>query len=221
VKPPKGSNVTGEELFQTLIQDGEVKYGNVERWRFIRSRIVDVCDRLPTSLLPDENNHDYNGNEDEEIIEFLIGYVAKKAVSFQRECSPCKSSLLRSNKRINFQQSESLTDLKNYYGVLCYPSNNLILLIQLIEETILSEIGNNPKIHPNTFFDIAGKLEEILELPSVGCEVHADAVTAYVIQFYLVLRMHFVCKIVNSNITNFKKMAEMRKMGKLVQGNSS
>lgn len=209
VKPSKGSNITGNELFETLIKDGEMTYGNVERWKFIRQSIIEVSYNK-TNMPPPATE----STEDAEIFEFLIGYIAKKAVSYIKPlCLSCKCTLTRDDSDAN--APESLIDLKNYYDALYYPSLTLIELTAILEDTITEEVGQDPKIQPNTFFNIAYKLEDLPGLPRVGCAEHWEDVTAYVIQFYLVLRMHFMCKIVNAKIKNIRKAIELRKMGKL------
>jgi hypothetical protein len=208
MKPPKGSNVAGEDLFEVLIQEGEMKYDSTSQWKYLCKGIV--CNTVVGSSAQGTRNHD----EEEEILAATAGYVAKKAIAFNR-CSACKDTLISTDS----SNISKLIDYKNYFGVLHYPSDTLLAVIQILEEVIMNEVGKTPQLTPDTFFAIAYKMQEVL-LPQVGCSLHYEEVVGYVVQFYLVLRMHIVAKFVNNRIVNFQKPAELKKMGKLVQGST-
>lgn len=57
--------------------------------------------------------------------------------------------------------------------------------------------------------------------PDETDDAHKDSILGYIVQFYLVLRMHFAAKEANKTITNYRKAAEMKKMGKLIQGSGN
>ena len=223
VKPVVGSNVTGDELFQTLIDDSELGFEDINEnqrtWHNTSLRLLnaaeDICDRSSTGNM--------NLTEDERLLEFLAGYVGTKAGKLKK-CVECVRTLsvpkseYRSVNR-SCEAAPSLIELRDYHDALHYPTKSLYSLITIIEKNICAVIGSCGKeVGPDTFFQISERLETLPSIPTVGCKEHRDSVLGYVIQFYLILRMHFAAKAVNKDIANCRKAAELRKMGKLIQG---
>jgi len=209
VKPPKGSNVAGDELFETLIKDGEVRSENADKWRNLRDRIVERC--VPREYSPSDGNV---REEDLEILAFFAGYVAKKAVAL-KACTACTDSLTAAPMNA---ESHALIDYRNYFNVLLYPSTSLLDLTSKIEKIILAEVEAEVKdVCAETFLNIAQKIEDSPEpLPLVGCEEHSTEVTAYAIQFFLIMRMHFVADILTKKNEKLRKATDLKKTGKLI-----
>jgi hypothetical protein len=207
---PSGSNVTGEELFESLLKDCDTSavMSKLQQWKELRKRIILRSDPNAASKdsLPNSRTE-----EDEELLQFFGGYVAMKALSFSK-CENC-SSLLTKPKT---NDTTSLIDIRNYYNVLHYPSDELYNLIAVLEDNIQKETKGTD-LSPQTFMDITERLTSV-SLPLIGCLEHREDVTGYILQFFLILRMQFMCKTYNDEIVNIKKHRELRKMGKLIQG---
>lgn len=109
-----------------------------------------------------------------------------------------------------------LIDLRNYYGALRKPSAALLELLKIVENTIMNEIRVS-KMRPDTFFNIAYQLQDLYSLPQIGCNRHYGEVTGYIIQFYLIMRMHFLCSDVNKTVKDRGKPKELRKIGKMLE----
>jgi hypothetical protein len=231
---PDGSNVTGQELFDVLIsvdEDGTAGISeNVTKWKNIREQItsntlfsIDTADSadyfLDESFEVDEPEDiskvdDGELRENEQLLQFFAGYVASKAAKF-KACNDCIPHLYSRANTCNLPAT--FLDMRNYFNVLHYPTETLFSLVKILEKSILSVITSTEKLSPDTFFEIARSLLN-LDLPHVGCAQHKPEVTGYIIQFYLVLRMHFASQEFNNTISNRKKSTELRKMGKLVAG---
>jgi len=170
-----------------------------------------------------ENVNPNISEEDQDLLEFFGGYIAMKAISRQR-CESCTETLIKQNRdndAITF--SGSLIDMRNYHDVLHYPSNALYRLVSWLEDRVQDEIwrGNVSTLNPDTFFNIAEQLTSSTpHIDFIGCSEHRSDVLTYVIQFFLILRMQFLCKDFNNLIKNKCKPHELRKMGKLIQGNA-
>ncbi|KAL5236881.1 hypothetical protein ACI65C_004291 [Semiaphis heraclei] len=66
-------------------------------------------------------------------------------------------------------------------------------------------------------FNICSKLEQIESLQLVGCDLHAHGLTSSLVNFFLIIRVHFICSRSNS-IDNAKKEKSKlhRKSAKLI-----
>jgi len=183
---------------------------NKARWENIRTAMVNMVSQgEPDELL--------NLTEDDRVLEFLLGYVAGKAIKF-RKCKACEVTI-SADKSFVTDSSHSapcLIDLKNFYGVLHYPSQSLFLIISTLEKCVRDEI-NEENIGPDSFFNVTEQLESINLPAHVGCHEHFEDIMSYIIHFYTILRMQFAVK--DADVAKINKTAAgFRKMGKLVQG---
>jgi hypothetical protein len=164
------------------------------------------------------------GTEDDRLLQFLSGYVAMKAIS-QKRCENCTNTLICRDDESNsgISVDNSLLQIRNYHNVLHYPSNSLSRLVSFIEKYITAEIGceNISSLSPDTFPKILDALctAEIPFIGDIGCHEHRLDLLSFIVRFYLILRMYFICKQYNNSIKNIGKAKELRKMGKLIQGN--
>lgn len=211
----EGSNVVDEDVFDVLIEDSllpETCENDKEKWMRLRESIVQKftapCERVATA----PKNADG-------VLENLCGCIAAKAISFIK-CEQCASTLVIEREKAdgNIPAKKSLIDLRNYFNVLNYPSSGLYNIISILEKVISEEIGEY-NLRTTTFFDICDRLNDIDFPPPVGCSLHSTEVMGYIIQYYLVLRMFISTKFYNSQIKDISKHKELRKMGKLTQGN--
>lgn len=159
---PSGSNVTGEELFESLLKDcdtSNVTSDTLNGWRELQTRIVTNIEQCCYSADDDYdelNTPTGKTEEDKRLLEFLGGYVAMKGISFNR-CKKYTNTLIRNNTDDDNNNgvlcSTSLIDLRNYHNVLHYPSKSLFKLISTIESYIEAEIAckNISSLSPDTF----------------------------------------------------------------------
>lgn len=101
-------------------------------------------------------------------------------------------------------------------GALIYPSENLFLLIQSLEEDVLSVVGTKT-IKCNTMHQILDKISLRQSLPTVGCAEHTKQLMVKVINYFIVMRGHFLAKLFNKNLNQRKILTrKYRKTVKLV-----
>lgn len=140
--------------------------------------------------------------------------MVKKAIQFN-DCTLCKSTL------IGLKDISSLTAMRDYFGKLTYPSKAVITLIKIIEECIMSEVSNNHDcfgkrgLTPETFSNIMKLLQNLLNIPRVGCENHFGKVMEYIINFYVIFRLNILCDEARKSLINNQKNRRLRKSGKL------
>lgn len=233
---PSGSNVTGEELFESLLKDCDTSNvtHSLDAWKGIQLSIVTNIEQSCDSDDPDDydemNTPTARSEEDKRLLQFLGGFVAMKGISSQR-CEKCADTLVQkktdgnNNETTEGSCTTSLLDLRNYHNVLHYPSNSLFKLVSFIETFIDAEIAseNIASLSPDTFSNIVDALcnAECPQFGQIGCGEHRFQLLSFIIKFYLTLRMHFITKQYNISIKNVNKAKELRKMGKLIQGNKS
>jgi len=96
-------------------------------------------------------------------------------------------------------------------GYLTFPSNEMVNLLKHLEKIIVRTCINN-ELEENLLFLIVDEIEKAEEVPLVGCESHKSDVTKLVIRFYIIMRMHFLCKRWNEKTAEQKK--KQRKLRK-------
>lgn len=203
VRPPPGSNVSGEELFNALLSVEEVSNSATERWSVLKHKITANME------LPSEDGTDFrHRTADSDILEYVAGRIAKSVGEFKK-CPDCAASATST------RESEGLIKIKNYFNKLHNPSDSLLCLIEMVEQLIKDRITDIHSLEPDSFFTIAQALEDLdLPIPEVGCTDHKEEVTPYIIRHYLTMRLLFITEEVTTQITN--KSTELRKMGKLI-----
>ncbi|KAL5239084.1 hypothetical protein ACI65C_006494 [Semiaphis heraclei] len=201
VKPPKGSNVSGGEMLETLMTLEDVTE-NVSKkskmsWEDSMGRILDQgihCDDLKEMIERTPNNpNDF-------IITYISGYVRRKAIRFST-CQNCQNSL----KFNNFEElnRNKVLEVHSREGLLT-TSNGLYDLISTLESVIVKTIEIN-NLNVDTFFDVASTLENAENLPLIGCIEHCREFTRRILHFYTVTGMHMICKRSNNVIDSIAK----------------
>jgi len=123
--------------------------------------LIFYCDNLKEII---EKTPD---NPNDFIITYISGYVRRKAIRFST-CQNCQNSL-------NFNSFEELSRNKilevRSRGGLLASSNGLYDLISTSESVIVKTIEIN-KLNVDTFFDAISTLENVENLPLIGCIEH-------------------------------------------------
>lgn len=235
VKPPKGGNVCGTELLQTLMQTREsiaIAGYSKEQWlKRIDNIIENGCienlhdDDCPSTVIA--NDHDYDSSQSisndhmtthdydvvstsDEVQAYIAGYVARKVVRFTR-CEDCINSVKTSEPT----NRDTVIDIMSHYGGLLYPSDQLFDLTKKLECIVLDIVGKLT-VKINTLHQILDRVGNIDILPYVGCEEHYKELTKKVLNFYIITRGHFLGKSFNQNNNARKiKSKSNRKISKL------
>ncbi|XP_071573631.1 uncharacterized protein [Temnothorax nylanderi] len=173
VKPPKGSNVEGIEMFQTLLDSKDVDLKaktNQLEWKNTLEKIIERGENHPREYdLRDA--HDYNvWSANEYAQAYFSGFIANKIKDWT-SCSECLSSASKSEG--NCERDRRIKLLTN--GYLKFPSDALFNLLIAIERAILKTIGAE-ELNCYSFQRIAENI--LLEsFPFIGCQEHKGALT--------------------------------------------
>lgn len=210
VKPPKGSNVEGSDMLSSLLNVDEI-VSSEENTRKVRNMLDNILDNKIwfDNDIDISGDHNYNIMQTSRfVLSYISGYIARKASRFTK-CENCLQSLRRSESH----EEDELIKLLNK-GFLIYPSARLFALTSALECSILDVLSATP-VHHETLFEILAKIEEV-SIPLVGCEEHKENFSTAIIRFFLVSRMHFICKQMNrihkaskEKTKNFRKLAKL------------
>ncbi|KAK3907771.1 Transposable element P transposase [Frankliniella fusca] len=215
VKPPRGSNITGAEMLQSLLSTHDVM-SDKEKERHIQfeSELDSLLDEGETIGAVDdllEDSLTEGKTIDEKALRFFCGYVARKArrATIAKTCEECFEGLQDPHST---HQDNSLIDRKSHGGLL-KPSEPLYNVIYKLETVII-----NTLLHCELHEDILERVVTNAQKYSyceIGCETHNRELTKAVIRFYLTTRMIFACKQFNKkkneNADKRKKMKALVK----------
>lgn len=209
IKPPKGSNVKGSDILESLLNLNAIEDKNKKRkvWEGVIDTVIDKGNG--SHLLGEASKilieHNYTLSETSAYaLTYIAGYVSRKGSRFAKYfdngkpyiCDDCVISLILPSENEK-PERHKLIEIKSK-GKLKHPSLNLCNLITVLEYATMKTV-NDQEINANTLFEITRALEEIGPIPFVGCEEHAHLLTRKILMFYLTMRMFFICKQYNKN----------------------
>jgi len=141
-----------------------------------------------SSFLERENFHDYLEVSKERSAQvYVSGYCARRCEKFAGKCQSCINTLVKNETE---RTGDDLMITLKSKGYLKYPSEKLVNLIDVLEESVLRCTLEVQK-EQNFIFRVVDRLEEV-SVPYVGCEIHQAEVTKKVMSYYLIWRMHFI-----------------------------
>ncbi|KAL5237829.1 hypothetical protein ACI65C_005239 [Semiaphis heraclei] len=217
VRPPRGSNVSGETILEAIISMEDIKGDEKnERRREIEEKIDTILENTDIEFSSDmTHDHDYTVLPiDPNALTVLAGYVARKMRKTKpaKDCDICFMALC-SSENDNFEDLEKLLKIKSY-GYLLVPSKELYEIIYQLEDAICKKLTTE-HLHNDLLFSIMNHLVTESSIIPFGCEEHAIEMTRCIIMFYLQCRMHFVCNEANSVREKDKKHNNLSKQSKL------
>lgn len=153
IKPPKGSNVDGVEIFETLLnlKDTETTKNSKEEWETMLDKII-ARGEVNSLQLGVRHVHDYNVKKVNEYVQsYFSGFVARKVEGFTK-CENCRQSVAKPNGQCpRDKMIESLS-----LGYLKYPSDKLFNLLCALEHATLQTVGQE-ELNLYTFQHIVQK----------------------------------------------------------------
>lgn len=231
IKPPKGCNVEGKDILETLLALKDVDDINIRRehWEEMVDTVLDKGNgcHLISEATQVIREHDYSLSETSEYaLTYISGYVSRRGSRFAKfikdeksfQCNDCTDTLILGPSDI-IPERHKLIELKSR-GNLINPSLALFDLISTLETAVLSTVKNKD-ININTFGEITQMLEDLSPITFVGCFHHSTLLTRRILTFYLTMRMHFICKEYNRTHNELReKTRERRKASKLTSQTS-
>ncbi|KAK3916461.1 Transposable element P transposase [Frankliniella fusca] len=222
IKPPRGSNVTGGQMLESITTLQEVIEETAIEKKIKLEEILDnlldngeADEILQNNFLPvNDHDHSYHFNctIDKYAFEMFGGYVARKARTFSvaKKCDSCFNSLLRPNDQ-PLKESQYLIE-KRSRGHLLVPSDSLTELLYQVE-SILLVVFSRSKMNRHILLDVLDAVKDVKLKRLVGCEQHQSDLSKAILRFYLTTRMHFACRryMKQVNATNSKKKKKRAK----------
>ena len=214
VKPVRGSNVEGIELFDCLLnikEDPDEAQQSQAEWQSLLDTAIARGVDYPSSATKGSNVHDYNMPSVTDIaLTYVAGFIARKIQKWT-SCQTCRSSAI-TNK--SGAEREKMIDLLSK-GYLLYPSEQLFSLLHALETAIMTTFAEN-RVCGDSFQIIS---ENILkqELNFIGCVEHKKVLTKQTVKYFSIMRAKIVCKKHNALFDKAKqKEKAYRKLSKLV-----
>ncbi|KAH8038615.1 hypothetical protein HPB51_002739 [Rhipicephalus microplus] len=165
--------------------------------------------------LPEENanQHDYGRpTPHDAALYYLAGYVVKKAEKFS-SYGECKATLLATD---DVPSAAILTEMRSFVpGALQLPSKDLTSLPTDVESAITERTRDNV-VFGDLFWCIVKDLTQGHSLAQVGCGVHSEELSARIMKFYLVTRMHFYARFLQQHKDTSVQVKVARKRAKLL-----
>lgn len=153
VKPPKGSNVEKETIYNALISiQDEDEIGSKHEWDDILNEIVDKNSNENRMLIEDDHDYDVTVTSD-----YALGYFAGFVAKHLQKWTSCEECILNlTDPEPTGADKDAMIDELNR-GKLQYPSLALFQLLQIMEKVILYTVGKE-NVCINTIVNIAKKL---------------------------------------------------------------
>lgn len=158
-------------------------------------RIHDVETALEQPCVSSDHRPYVAGKSHDMIIYYIAGYVARKALKANR-CQACSVSLATERCIATASDEQSLFTTSFDNGGLTYPAGPLKHIITVLEDCFATFFSLN-RLNEQSMVNFSDFMAKST-LPSVGCSVHARAITAHIVKFYILLRFRFYTKALNS-----------------------
>ncbi|KAE8748887.1 hypothetical protein FOCC_FOCC004481 [Frankliniella occidentalis] len=220
VKPPRGSNVSGGQMLEALLEMKDVegeKYK--ENRKELEMKIDEYLDQdIDVGELEEMDHQDaLTAPIDTNAMTVFGGYISRK----MRKMQPAKSCLACSlevcaPERASFEDRETLLQMKSRGGLL-RPSHKMYNLLMKLEESVL-RVAAKSSLHATFLFsildDLLGAQQDTVDL--IGCAEHQRGLTTAIISHYLNCRMHFVCAEADRAVhESHKRKRDMAKRARL------
>jgi hypothetical protein len=202
VKPPKGSNVSGGDMINTLLNIKDITNTN-DRAQRINQELDQILDKGHSEKIEFASyihDHDYSLPDTSSLIlSYLAGYIARKSTRFTK----CQRCLLTLKNELT-PSRDKLIDMRSK-GYLIHPSDCLFVLISTLEKITLQTLISE-ELNVDTIFSITSNLwTDTASLLFVGCEEHNMDLTKSIVRFFITMSMHFIVRRSNYNETTKKK----------------
>lgn len=212
-RPPRGGN-SQPELITALLEPSDACEKKTVPITALVDRLLDdgnladaaVAIEKHSSLL---DHKDYaEKKSDSRLIYYIAGYVVRKSLK-RISCPECASSLCILPVQATSDDNASLTKEFDHGGLL-YPSKPLELLVTKLENTFTVFFSRN-KLHAESMTCFLSFIQGY-DLEVVGCPDHGREVTANVVKFYALTRLHFLAKACNKSRSSHREKQKLLKM---------
>lgn len=148
--------------------------------------------------VPSEHKAYVEQKSDSRLIHYMAGYVARRFLA-RSNCSECRRLFLGSSSD---EENCGFTKICDKGGLL-YPSHALFLAVKKLED-IFTFFFSKTKLCSNSIVDIMLLVESRFR-HTIGCSQHASVLTAALVKFYVLTRLHFYVKGLNQSRESRRK----------------
>ncbi|KAK0169713.1 hypothetical protein PV328_010357 [Microctonus aethiopoides] len=159
-----------------------------------KEKFKDCSDEQYNSSFQDPHHeHDYDVvKSSDEIVAYIAGYMVRKTSRYTK-CFTCINTLQSTNKAASSRDK----------------------FIESLEEDVLTVVGTKT-IKCNTMHQILDKISLRQSLLKLGCLEHTKELMVKIINYFIVMRGHFLTKLLNKNLNQRKLLTRKhRKNAKL------
>lgn len=154
---------------------------------------VDGAGSLIESCLSSDHSSCVVKVSDARLVFYMAGYVARKFRS-KSACNKCASELTVGKEVAKRDINSDFTQHFDKGGLL-YPCSELAKLVSLLEDAFTLFFCTR-QLYAYSIHDFMQFLTSV-QLEQVGCDVHRKELTAKIIQFFVLTRLHFFTKSLN------------------------
>lgn len=195
-RAPKSGNCNAE-IVNSLLSSPSKADGAVFSIQEIIENMLDVGDVDGAGEAIRSAHSDHSGYvvefSDSRLVYYMAGYVARK-FGLKNACKECASCLMSSRTAAVHNINSTFTAHFDKGGLL-YPCEKLEKLVSVLEDAF-TMFFSKEKLHAFSVHDFVTLLHNI-RFDTVGCEEHCKELTAKIMQFFVVTRLHFFTKALN------------------------
>ncbi|KAK3915244.1 Transposable element P transposase [Frankliniella fusca] len=223
IKPPRGSNITGAEMLDSLLKvEDLVEEDNRQRRVELENALDEALDSGEIVDCIDKALGDHRYSKDykleEKALRYFSGYVARKArkTSTAKTCQECFVAL---SAPID-QEHMAIDDIivARSKGNLIIPSDKLWDLVRALEVAVLDTI-HVKNLTSNIIFAVLDHVRT-RKYEEIGCETHKRKLTKDIMSFYLNTRIIFAAeeynRVQSENVAKKRKAKQLQKNHRLM-----
>lgn len=189
-----GNAELGEEMSSLLEpSDGSTREVRVDDLdNAVEAGNLDLADRI-LQRIPSDHKEYVEQKSDDRLIYYMSGYVARKFLK-RNDCTECRNVLLLTTAKP--AKNCEFIELCDRGGLL-YPSDSLFEAVKKLEG-IFTTFFSKQELCSNSVVDVMLLAKKHFDC-TLGCSQHADLLTAAVVKFYVLTRLHFFVKGINQS----------------------
>ncbi|KAH7960877.1 hypothetical protein HPB49_024191 [Dermacentor silvarum] len=213
-RPPRGGN-SQPELISALLEPSDASTQGAGKMTTLVDRLLDEGNLADATDMIEKHSSllhhkDYvERKSDSRLIYYGAGYVVRKTMK-KISCLECASSLCILPVQATSNSNASLTQAFDHGGLL-YPSKPLERLATELENAFTVFFFSRNQLHAESMTCFLSFVQGN-ELKMVGRHVHGREVTANIIKFYALTRLHFLAKASNKSRNLQRQKQKLLKM---------
>ncbi|KAK3907825.1 Transposable element P transposase, partial [Frankliniella fusca] len=222
IKPPRGSNITGAEMLDSLFNlGGLIGEQNIQKRIEFENKLDEAldCGEIVDSIERALGDHRYaqDFKLQEKALRYFTGYVARKAKKTftAKTCENC-FSLLCAPVDYAVKDIDAIIVARSK-GNLIIPSDSLYAIVKALETAVLETVRVR-SLTQNIIFTVIEHVKS-KTIDEIGCNEHKRRLTKDIMNFYLNTRLIFACeeynRVQSENVAKKRKIKNLQKQQRL------